>query len=407
MDLTAAKNRSFLFLPGLVGFILAFRSCLAILFFRESFSMASVLSTALSLVLLLAAFFSAVGGNSSLPASCYRTPALRWMLVFFTVALVSIAWSDAPIYEASGFWCAWIADVITIWFLMRNGIAEHQAAAVFKGYVWGACIVAVVAWCLPVMPDLRLGDEEFLHPNAIGFVTAVATFMAIHLGHKKKSWRWLAFWLAFTLLRTISKTSIVAFAIAVTVYLFRDKTLTRATKVKIGLAGVVIVAMLWSSLAMYFDNYVESSDPATLTGRTLIWSTAGDLAIEKPIFGHGFYSFHFVVPPLGKFEPAHAHNELLQQFFILGIVGVALVVGIYWVFFTQIRRSPKSDIKTLAMALLIFAVFRGLTDTERNDLSFPLWLMAMLSILLAASQLQPEQPRVIPHLGTEEPCTLQ
>lgn len=396
MDQTIDKNRSFLFFPGVIGFIFAFRSCFAVLFFRESFSSASVVSTGLSLIFLLAAFFFTVGGKPSLPAFCYRTAALRWMIAFFLVALISVAWSDAPIFEAAGFWCAWITDVITIWFLMRGGVAERQAAAILKGYVLGACMVAVVAWCLPVMPDLRLGDEEFLHPNAIGFVTAIAAFMAIHLGHKNKKWWWLAFWLAFTLLRTISKTSIVAFAIAITVYVFRDKTLTRAAKVRVGFAGAAIVAMLWSSLSMYLDNYVEGTDPATLTGRTLIWSTAGELAVEKPVFGHGFYSFHYVIPAFGTFEPAHAHNELLQQFFVLGIVGVVLVGGIYWAFFRQIRRTPKSDFKTLATALLIFALFRGLTDTERNDLSFPLWLMAMLSVLLASQTRQADEPTNIP-----------
>ena len=38
----------------------------------------------------------------------------------------------------------------------------------------------------------------------------------------------------------------------------------------------------------------------------------------------------------------------------------------------------------LAATLLIFAILHGLTDTLPFDLSYPLWLMAMLSILLAS-----------------------
>jgi exopolysaccharide production protein ExoQ len=379
-----------LLLPGLIGFLFSSRTCLAVLFFQENFSVATAVSATLSLVFLLAAAFFSVGGKPALPASSFRTPTLRWMIAFFAFALLSVLWTAAPAIEATGFWVAWTADVLTIWFLLRDGVAEAQATAVMKGYIWGACIVAIIAWCLPVMSDLRLGDKDYLHPNAIGFVSAIATLMAIHLSHKNKIWRWPACWLALTLIRTISKTSIAAFFVAMIFYLFKDRALTRAARIKIGLAGAVILGSLSGLLIAYFDAYAESTNPETLTGRTIIWATSGEIALEKPIFGHGFYSFHFAVPLFGEFLAAHAHNELLQQFFTLGIVGIVLVIGLYWVFFQQIRRAPKSSIKTLATGLLVFALVRGLADTERNDLSYPLWLMAMLSILLASTSVAPK-----------------
>src|SRR6202021_388902 len=105
----------------------------------------------------------------------------------------------------------------------------------------------------------------------------------------------------------------------------------------------------------YLDTYTESTDPSTLTGRTIIWATTYEFALKKPLFGYGFYPYPFIIPPFGLFEATHAHNELLQQFFALGAIGVILVVGIYWTFYRQIRRAPSSDLKTLAATLLIFA----------------------------------------------------
>lgn len=376
-------HSGFLLLPGLIGFLFSFRAAVAILFFKDDFSLATAVSTACVLLLLLAAAFFSVGGAPPLPSSSYRTTTLRWIVAYFAFALLSVLWTAAPPIEALGFWVAWTADVFTLWFLMRNGVPEQNAAAVMKGFVWGACAVAIIGWSLPVMADLRLGDEEYLHPNAIGFVTAIGALMAMYLMQKNKHWRWPALWLALTLIRTISKTSIIAFFVAMGFYLFKDKALSRATRIKIALAGVLILGSLSGLLIAYFNNYVESTNPETLTGRTIIWATAGEIAIQKPIFGHGFYSFHFAVPLFGDFEAAHAHNELLQQFFTLGAVGVILVIGIYWVFFRQLRRAPRSNLKTLAAGLLVFALVRGITDTERNDLSLPLWLMTMLSILLA------------------------
>jgi exopolysaccharide production protein ExoQ len=391
MDSTTTKTRrSFLLLPGMIGFLFAFRACLTVLWFQDDPPQGAIVSVALSLTLLTAAALSTIGSTPSIPASCFRTPTLRWIAAFLGLNLISLLWSSAPLDAAASYWAAWIADVATIWFILRDGPVEAQAAAVMKGFIWGASLVAFVAWSLPAMPDLRLGDELYFHPNYIGMICVFGTLMALYLAHQEKNWRWPAFWLTLTLIRSISKTSIVAFLIAMTFYLFKEKALKRATKVKIAIAGVIILASLSGLLATYIDTYTESPDPSTLTGRTIIWSTTSELALEKPLLGHGFYAYRFVVPPFGTFEATHAHNELLQQFFALGALGVLLVIGLYWTVFRQVRRAPPSTLKTLAATLLIFALLHGLTDTLPFDLSYPLWFMAMLSILLASKTPAPD-----------------
>jgi len=384
---TATKAHSgFLLLPGLIGFIFAFRACLPILWFQDEPQQGSIVTVALSLSLLTVAALTSIGSKPSIPASSFRTPTLRWIAVFLGLNLLSLLWTTAPLDAAASYWAAWVADVATIWFLLRDGIAEDQANAVMKGFIWGACLVAIVAWSLPAMPDFRLGDEMLFHPNYIAMICVFGTLMALHLSHKETTWRWPAFWLTLTLIRTISKTSIVAFLVAMTFYLFKETALSRATKIKIAIAGVVILGSLSGLLVKYADTYTEGADPSTLTGRTIIWATSSELALEKPVFGHGFYAYRFVVPPFGTFEAGHAHNELLQQFFALGALGGLVVLGLYLTMFRQIRRAPRSSLKTLAYTLLIFALVHGITDTLPFDLSFPLWLMAMLSILLASTR---------------------
>jgi exopolysaccharide production protein ExoQ len=371
-------------LPGLIGFLFAFRACLTVLWFQDDPQIGSAVSVALSLTLLITTVLATTGSKPSIPASAFRTPTLRWIAAFMGLNLASLLWSTAPLNAAASYWAAWSADIATIWFLLRDGPVEDRANAVMKGFIWGACIIAIVAWSLPAMPDLRLGDEEYLHPNFIGMICVFGTLMALYLSNLKAAWRWPAFWLTLTLIRTISKTSIFAFLVAMIFYLFKDKALKRSTKVRIAIAGVIIIGSLSGVLATYLDTYTESTNPSTLTGRTIIWATTSELALEKPLLGHGFYAYRFVVPPFGTFEATHAHNELLQQFFALGALGALLVIALYWTFFRQIRRAPPSNLKTLAATLLIFAFLHGITDTLPFDLSFPLWLMAMLSILLAS-----------------------
>ncbi|MGD0443638.1 MAG: O-antigen ligase family protein [Edaphobacter sp.] len=395
-DSTTATDRSgFLLLPSLIGFIFASRICLTVLWFQDEPETASALSVAISLTLFIAAALSTIGSKPSIPTSAFRNPTLRWIAAFLAANLLSLFWTAGPLGPAASYWVAWLADIGTIWFVLRVNPAADQGNAVMKGYIWGACIVAIVAWCLPALPDLRLGDESFFHPNLISMIFVFGILMAFYLAHKEPNWRWPAFWLTLTLIRTISKTCIAAFCVAMIFYLFKDVAMTRATKIKITIAGLIIVGSLTGLLARYADNYTESVDPATLTGRTVIWAVTSDLAIEKPILGHGFYAYRFVVPPFGTFEATHAHNEILQQFFALGALGVVLVVGLYWVIFRQIRRAPPSTLKTFAATVLVFALVHGITDTLPFDLSFLLWLMAMFSILLAAQSAQPLPPAAI------------
>jgi hypothetical protein len=378
------NSSSFLLLPGLIGFTFAFRVCITVLWFQDEPQNASILSVALSLILLTAATLSTVGSTPSISISCFRNPTLRSIAAFLGVALLSLLWTPAPMLAAAGYWIAWAADIATIWFILRDGPPENSVAAIMKGFVCGACIVALVAWYLPATADLRLGDEDFLHPNALGSLFSIATLLAFHLARKTDAWTWPALFLGATLLRTLSKSSVIAFVAAFGFTLIRDSTLSRKVKALIGVAAGLILASLWGLLEAYVTTYSEGTGPETLTGRTLIWAVSLEYAIKKPLLGNGFYSYRFIVPPFGTFEAQQAHDELLQQFFSFGAVGAFLTVGIYWIFFRQIRRSPPSHLKTLSTTLLLFALIHGLTDTQIFDLSFPLWLMTMLSILLAS-----------------------
>jgi exopolysaccharide production protein ExoQ len=393
---TTTKDRgSFLLLAGLVGFIFAFRICLTVLWFQDAPESASLLSVALSLTLFFAAALSTIGSTPSVPASSFRTPTLRAIAAFLGLVLLSLLWTPAPFAAAAGYWCAWAADVLTIWFLLRDGPPENSAAALMKGFVCGSCLVAIVAWSLPATLDLRLGEEDFLHPNALGFLFSIATLLAAHLARNSAVWVWPAFFLGATLLRTLSKSAIIAFIAAFGFALIKDSTLSRKVKLWIGVAASLILASLWGLFEAYLTSYTESTGPETLTGRTLIWAISLEYAIKKPILGNGFYSYRFVVPPIGKFEAQQAHDELLQQFFSFGAIGVVFTIPRYRILFRQIRRAAPGHLKTLASSLLLFAVIRGLTDAQNFDLSIPLWLVTMLSILFAAQASVDHQPPIL------------
>jgi exopolysaccharide production protein ExoQ len=162
-----------------------------------------------------------------------------------------------------------------------------------------------------------------------------------------------------TLLRSLSKTSIIAFLAAEAFLLMRDKSMTLRTKLILtSVAGLVVIGFS-GLLTSYFDIYANSGNsPETLTGRLGIWAFVLNEATQQPWIGHGFHSVWKVIPPFGDFEARHAHNELLQQFYAYGVVGVCMMAGLYGSFYRQARKFAIDPMRTFYYALLLFVLIR-------------------------------------------------
>jgi O-antigen ligase len=339
------------------------------------------------LLLIVVAFFT-IGFTRYPLKQMVQLPTVRWALFFLAFSGCSLFWTAAASLAAAiAFWCAMAADVIIVILLLHAEPILSVTNSLMKGYVWGACAVAIIAWLLPAQPDLRLGYADLLGPNQIGYLCAFAFFFAqwIVMTEKKEPWLLAALLLGITLLRSLSKTSIIAFLVAECFLLTRDRSITHRTKVWIAAAAIVIVALFWGLLESYYDVYTSSgSQIETLTGRLGIWAFILTEALQRPWIGHGFHSVWKVIPPFGadQFEARHAHNELLQQFYAYGVVGVCMFAGIYTSLFRNIRRLAKSSAKTFLLAFLLFVLVRGLTDTEPFDLSLPLWTIITISVLI-------------------------
>lgn len=373
----------------LVGFFFSFRLFIMLLSVRllGTDAQAGVeISLALNFFLSILVAFQTFGAADPKRDSMLSLPSVRWVFIFLGFSCLSLLWSaTASMSAAIVYWCAMAADVGMVAFLLRMGPVEEVVTGLMKGYVVGACVIAVIAWLLPAQSDLRLGDEELLGPNQIGYLCAFALFFVQYLMREKLGkWGVGAFLLAVTLLRSLSKTSITAFLLAESFLLLRDRSIRPRTKVMLVLAGIATVAAFANLLTSYFDIYANAgSSPETLTGRIGIWTVILREAIQQPWIGHGFHAVWNVIPPFGDFEARHAHNELIQQFYAYGLVGIAMLCALYGGFYRQIRRLSDPSMRAFWFSLLLFVIVRGLTDTEPFDLSLPLWALVMISVLMA------------------------
>lgn len=376
--------------PFIVGFYFAFRVItvlVSVRFLGADPRTGAAINIAFDCFLLLATAFCSIGEVRHPFWEMTKLPGVRWALLFLGFSCCSLLWSStASLPDSVVYWCAMAADFAIVVTLLRAGPITGVSDSLMKGFIWGACTVALIAWLMPAQSDLRLGDDELLGPNQIGYVCAFAFFFAQYLMREKRGKLGApAFVLAVTLLRTLSKTTIVAFLVGEGFLLIRDKSIGRRSKILIAFAAVAVIAVFWGLFASYYDIYTNAGNQSeTLTGRLSIWAYFMSEAIQQPWIGHGFDSAWKVIPPFGpdQFEAAHAHNELLQQFYAYGLVGVCLFTGIYWSLYRHIHRLMRGPRRTFFLAFLLFVLVRGTADTERFDLSFPLWAIVMVSLLI-------------------------
>jgi len=373
-----------------VGFFFSFRIIIGLLAVRllgVAPRAGSELNLLLDMLLLLLVCFHSLGYAQRTFASMLRLPSIRWVLGFLVFSFCSLAWSATVSLPTSfAYWCGLAADVAIVVLLLRAGSVTGISHSLMKGFVLSACCLALVAWIMPGQPDLRLGDEEFFNTNQIGNLCATAIFLAQYLARRTAGrWGFAIFLLALTLLRSLSKTTIVAFLISQSFLMIADRSISRRTKLLLTLAVILVIIMFWGLFEAYYDVYTTAGNQAeTLTGRTGIWAYCLDAALEQPWIGHGFDSVWKVIPPFGpeQFEARHAENELLTQFYAYGTVGLCLLIGIYGSLYRQIRKLPRGPLRIVFVSLLLFVAVRGLAEAEPFDLLLPLWSIVLISLLI-------------------------
>ncbi len=348
------------------------------------------LSLGLDLLLFGLVCFDSLGAIQSRWRSILRLSTIRWVFLFLAFACCSLTWSEtASLTNSIAYLLGLATDVAIIIVLLRSGPTTQVSHSLMKGFIWSACCLAFVAWIMPAQSDLRLGDEQYFNTNEIGNLCAFAIFFAQYLVRSKDGkWGLPTFLLAITLLRSLSKTTLIAFLISETFLIAQDRSISRKTKIFLALSVGMLIFAFWGLFEAYYDIYTTTGNQAeTLTGRTAIWLYVVNAVSDHPWtlwIGHGFDSWWKVVPPFGggQFEARHGENELLQQFYAYGMMGVVMLVGLYGSLYQKLRRLQQGPIRLLFLSILLFIVVRGLAEADSFDLLLPLWSIVLISALV-------------------------
>lgn len=375
-----------------IGFFFSFRLCIVLFSARLlglEPSTGSALTLSLDLLLFGLVCFDSVGGQRT-PGSTLRLPAVRWVLLYLAFSGASLLWTESvSLLTSIAYWFGLVVDVGSVIFLLRSGSGTDDCYSMMKGFVCSTCFLALVAWIMPAASDLRLGDEQFFPTNEIANTCAFAVFFAQYLTRQNQGkWSFAKFFLVVTLVRSLSKATLVAFLVSESILLVMDRSMRRRTKVVLLTSAIVLIFAFWGLFEAYYEVYTTAGNQAeTFTGRTAIWLYALAAVTAHPWslwIGHGFDSWWKVVPPFGSdmFEARHAENELLQQLYAYGAAGVVLLARIYGNLYRQLRRLQRCPTKVLFLSFLVYILVRGLAEAGPFDLLLPLWSIVVISFLI-------------------------
>jgi O-antigen ligase len=385
------------------GFFFAFRLIIPVFSVRilgTDPSTGSGVRLALSLALLWAVCIVGLGSTNRSLSSILQSSPVRWALAFIIFSGCSLLWSETASSLASfAYWCGTACDLLIVLLLLRTGTLSGVATSLMRGFVYGSCCIAIIAWMMPTQYDLRLGDEEFFNSNSIGNTCAFAILFSQYLMRGKcGKWGLATLFLVLTLVRSLSKTTLAAFAVSEVFLVIQDRSMSRKSKTALTAAAILVVLVFWGLLEAYYNFYTSTGNQAeTLTGRTAIWAYVFNHALEEPWLGHGFDSMWGVIPLFGTFEARHAENEVLEQFYSYGLAGVLILAGVYGSLYRSIRRRASSEVKLILISIVLFVIVRGLAEAEPFDLLLPLWSVALISMLvLGEDTVACTQPSVSP-----------
>ncbi len=196
----------------------------------------------------------------------------------------------------------------------------------------------------------------------------------------------------------------------VTTYLFSDKTKVKkiATKVLLFLIPIIVA---YFSANLVFGLINDASEGSIVngavtsriqsiqltnegsSGRLHLWKAAIDYATKHPFIGDGYGNWKLASIPYEKeftndlFVPYHSHNDFLETFADLGIVGGVLYIGLFvlvLLFTIQIWRNEKLKQYHFVATISFMAITCYFVDAFLN---FPTERTSMQTMLTVSAAL--------------------
>ena len=276
---------------------------------------------------------------------------LQWVTLFTLLAVASIPLSPSPSYSL-----AWAFKLVLTVLLLRAFLSSMESnedvLTLFYTLLFGMVIIIVLRLVLamnapePFFQGGRLND--YASPTGLSTLAAVLSLLSMTLLAIRRR-GWLLFPLAFGLIVILlsgGKTGIVAGVLSALLFFALQKQVRNALGLLVIFLVISGILLVTTPLGKYFQDYSQSGEASTITGRTDLWTTIWPAVLDKPIVGHGYVASRFLSIDLdldlgAGWEPPHTHNSFLEPLYNNGIFGLLLVVILNYIMIRNFVRVLK------------------------------------------------------------------
>jgi len=163
--------------------------------------------------------------------------------------------------------------------------------------------------------------------------------------------------------------------------------------------AVLIVTAMYSQIGTQkAKDFLQFDRQSSSSVRIQVWTVAGILIKENPLFGIGLGGFENAyknnakeilgVEPYEK-EMLHAHNLILSTYLNVGILGVVAVIWLFLAVFLRVGtkgfkslNSAEKRFVSVIISMFIVIAIHGLFDQTfwKNDLALVWWTLIALII---------------------------
>jgi len=268
---------------------------------------------------------------------------------------------------------------------IARGLDDKTRARVLDALVISAVVsmaLIAVAWLIVATGNKRLigtnrSDILSLFSAGMVIIAIVSPALIAHLLAGGRKWQACAFAVAMLTIATLSSSNAAVLAVAVmavvAVLLWKfPGVMPRIVAVGCIAGTLLLPGAITLTIRAVDDGYrplideTHSTDPDGLAGsyghRYYIWRFATERAVERPLKGWGFDASRAIpggheTIAIGKeLMPLHPHNATLQLWLELGIPGILIAAGAFWLIFRHRLGAAGGAADVYVKPLMLLAV---------------------------------------------------
>lgn len=332
----------------------------------------------------------------------------RLFAIFFIFCFIAILWSDFP-FVAFKRWIKSFGHPIMTLILFTEPDAEEAFMRLMKRCAY--VLIPVSILFIKYFPAWGRGFDQWsgaavnfgitTDKNILGFDCLIFGFFFFWYLLQVRQWEsgkakrnelilcalflGMIFWL---LKMAHSSTSLASLLVGIAVVIFLGLRFVKEKYIGFYVTAAVVLVLFAQFAFGIFDLGVDmlGKDP-TLTGRTDLWKILLASNIN-PLFGAGFESFW-----LGErreklwdiywWHPNEAHNGYLEAYLNLGLIGLALLLLLFYYAYRQGRKMLHVNFEFARFRLGFLAALMLYNATEAAFKALhPLWFIFLITVMV-------------------------